>query len=215
MAKLRVCNFSVSLDGFGAGVDQSLEAPLGIGAERLHEWIFQTRSGLRMLGQEGGTTGVDDAYFKAGDEGIGATIMGRNMFGPIRGDWPNLEWTGWWGPNPPYHHPVFVLTHHPRPPLEMEGGTTFYFVEEPIQDVLARAFDAAGGQDVRLGGGVSTVQQFMRARLLDELHVALLPVLLGQGERLFERIQDVANDYVAERVECTEHVVHVRLNRRT
>src|SRR5947208_10816080 len=156
MPKLRVHNFAMSLDGYVAGPDQSVDNPLGVGGESLHEWIFETRTWRRMIGEDGGDTGIDDEFMARGDEGIGATIMGRNMFGPVRGPWPDEQWTGWWGDTPPYHHPVFVLTHHPRPPLTMAGGTTFHFVADPIEAVLARAYDAAGGADVRLGGGVST-----------------------------------------------------------
>ncbi len=197
MAKLRVHNFSVSLDGYGAGPDQSLDNPLGVGGQRLHEWVFATRFGNRMIGRDGGLEGPDEDFMVEGDTGIGATIMGRNMFGPIRGPWGDDDWTGWWGDNPPYHHPVFVLTHHPRPPLTMAGGTTFNFVDDDIETVLERAFEAAGGQDVRLGGGVSTVQQYLRAGLIDELHIPIVPVLLGRGERLFD---DSTDGY-----ECVEY----------
>jgi dihydrofolate reductase len=159
MPKLRVHNFSLSLDGFAAGPDQDVDNPLGVGGTRLHEWVFDTRYGREMLGEEGGAPGVDNDFLVQGDAGIGATIMGRNMFGPIRGAWGGKEWTGWWGDNPPYHHQVFVLTHHPHPSIPMEGGTTFHFVDEGVEAALERAFDAADGQDVRLGGGVATIQQ--------------------------------------------------------
>jgi len=212
MPKLRVHNFAMSLDGYVAGPDQSLDDPLGVGGERLHEWMFATSAGRKMLGQAGGTKGIDSDFIVAGDAGIGATIMGRNMFGPIRGPWADGEWKGWWGPNPPYHHPVFVLTHHPRPAIPMEGGTTFHFVDDGIEAVLEQAFDAAGGNDVRLGGGAATVRQYLRAGLVDEMHVPVVPVLLGQGERLFD------DDGIAERYECVElvsspSVAHVRLAR--
>src|SRR5882757_8545135 len=158
----------MSLDGFVAGPRQSVEAPLGEGSERLHAWIFETRYGRQMIGAEGGAAGIDDDFLAAGDVNVGATIIGRNMFGPVRGPWPSEEWRGWWGPNPPYHHDVFVLTHHQRSSLAMEGGTTFHFVDGSVEDVLERALAAADGQDVRIGGGASTVRQFLRAGLIDE-----------------------------------------------
>ena len=185
MALLRVHNFSVSADGFAAGPDQDLDHPVGVDGQLLHEWLFAPAAG--------NTPGraLDDHFIRAGEDGIGATIMGRNMFGPIRGDWPDLHWAGWWGEDPPFHHPVFVLTHHPRPVIEMAGGTTFHFVDPAgsggIDGVLDTAFDAADGGDVRLGGGVRTVTRFLRAGLVDELHLAVVPVLLGRGERLFGR----------------------------
>jgi dihydrofolate reductase len=186
MSKLRVHNISVSLDGYAAGPAQGLEEPLGVGGERLHDWMFTTRTWRGMIGEAGGDEGVDDDFMRRGGEGIGATIMGRNMFGPVRGPWPDESWTGWWGDEPPYHHPVFVLTHHPRPPLTMKGGTVFHFVTDGIEAALDRAREAAGGLDVRLGGGAATVQQYMRAGLLDELHLAIVPILLGGGARLLD-----------------------------
>jgi dihydrofolate reductase len=191
MAKVRVHNFSISLDGYGAGPDQSVDHPLGVGGNRLHTWAFKTRAGRQMLGQSGGDEGVDNDFWMRGDEGIGATVMGRNMFGPIRGPWGDEEWRGWWGDEPPYHHPVFVLTHHPRPPLPMEGGTTFHFVADGIEAALEQAYDAAAGQDVRIGGGASTIQQYLRAGLVDELHLVISPLLLGGGERLFDGVGDL------------------------
>ena len=188
MQKLRLHNFAISLDGYAAGPDQSLEHPLGVGGRGLHEWAFATRTFRRMHGMEGGAGGLDDDFAAQGDRDIGATIMGRNMFGPIRGSWGDDAWTGWWGENPPFHHPVFVLTHHPRAPVTMQGGTTFYFVTEGIEVALARAFEAADGDDVRLGGGAATVQQYLRAGLVDEMHLVVVPVLLGGGERLFEHL---------------------------
>jgi dihydrofolate reductase len=188
MAKLRVHNLATSLDGFAAGPDQDLEHPLGVGGERLHGWVFETRTGRAMMGEEGGETGIDDDFMTRGDAGIGATIMGRNMFGPQRGPWLDESWTGWWGPNPPYHHPVFVLTHHVRPSVEMDGGTVFHFVDDDLETVLATAFEAAGGDDVRLAGGPATIRAYLRAGLVDELHVPVVPVLLGGGERLLDGI---------------------------
>src|SRR5205807_7359404 len=182
MPKVRVHNFAVSLDGYGAGPDQGRDGPLGVGGTRLHEWVFKTRTGRRMLGMDGGgEAGVDDDFVAQGDAGIGATVMGRNMFGPIRGPWGDDEWTGWWGETPPYHHPVFVLTHHARPPIEMQGGTTFHFVADGIESARDQALDAAGGADVRLGGGVATIQQFLRARLVDELHLVVVPSFSAAG----------------------------------
>jgi len=213
--QLRVHCFSISLDGYGAGPAQTVEEPLGNRGEELHEWIFPTRTFRRMVGDpqaEEGTTGVDDAWVGRGFDGVGATVMGRNMFGPVRGEWPDDSWTGWWGPNPPYHHPVFVLTQHPRDSVAMEGGTTFHFVTDGIESALQQAFDAAGGRDVRLGGGVSTIQQYMRAGLVDYLHLAVVPLLLGAGERLL----DVAG--VDEKYACTftpsASVVHAELTLR-
>jgi Dihydrofolate reductase len=185
MPKLRVHNFSISLDGYAAGPTQSEEDPLGVGGRGLHEWASATRSGRAMHGMIGGETGLDDDFIERGDAGIGATIMGRNMFGPTRGPWGSDPWTGWWGDNPPFHHPVVVLTHEPRPSHTMEGGTTFHFVTDGIEAALERALDAAEGDDVRIGGGASTIQQYLRAGLIDEMHFAIVPVVLGSGERLF------------------------------
>ncbi len=211
--KLRVHGVAMSLDGFVAGPDQGLDNPLGVGGTRLHEWIFETRTGREMTGAEGGTTGIDDDYIAGGFLGFGATIMGRNMIGPVRGPWPDDDWRGWWGTNPPFHHPVFVLTHHPRPPMEMEGGTTFYFVDDGIESTLEQAFDAAGGADVRLGGGASTVRQYLQARLVDELHIAIVPILLGGGEGLFENLGSASADYECVEVLSSQVVTHVRMAR--
>jgi len=211
MPKLRVHNFSLSLDGFAAGPSQSEEDPLGVGGERLHVWLFRTRGGKEMLGEEGGSTGVDNDYFYAGIAGIGATIMGRNMFGPVRGGWDGSDWRGWWGGSPPFHHPVFVLTHHPRPPIPMEGGTVFNFVDDGIESALEQAYSAAGGQDVRLGGGASTVRQYLRAGLVDELHLAITPVLLGDGERLFEQLDGAVEGYSVTRFTGSDAVLHAEL----
>ncbi|GAA3288914.1 dihydrofolate reductase family protein [Dactylosporangium vinaceum] len=211
MPQLRVHNFCLSLDGFGAGPDQSREDPLGAGAERLHEWVFKTRTGLEMLGRPGGTTGLDDEFVARGFEGIGATVMGRNMFGPVRGPWStDPQWSGWWGPNPPYHHPVFVLCHEPRPPLPMEGGTVFHFVTDGIEAALERALAAADGRDVRLGGGVSTIRQYLRAGLVDWLHLPIVPVLLGRGERLLD---DGLTGYRTTSFAASDEVMHVVMER--
>ena len=209
MPKLRVHNISMSLDGYAAGPAQSVADPLGVGGEQLHEWLLDTPFGRRMLGADGGDEGPDEDFAQAGVAGIGATIMGRNMFGPIRGDWGDSTWAGWWGDEPPYRHPVFVLTHHPRPPVTMRGGTVFHFVTDGIESALAQAFDAAGGEDVRLGGGAATVRQYLRAGLVDEMHVAVVPVLLRGGERLLE---DVAGYDVVQYVPSAT-VAHVRLAR--
>jgi dihydrofolate reductase len=212
MSKLRVHALSMSLDGYVAGPNQGLDNPLGVGGERLHEWVFETRTGREMMGQTGGTTGLDDRFVARGFEGIGATIMGRNMFGPIRGTWSTPEgeeWRGWWGPNPPYHHPVFVLTHHPHAPIEMEGGTTFRFVTDGIESALAQATTAAGDDDIRLGGGAATVREYLRAGFVDELHVPLVPVLLGAGERLFDDLGDAVERYECSDVISGEGVTHL------
>jgi dihydrofolate reductase len=213
MPKLRVHNLAVSLDGYAAGPDQSIEDPLGVGGEDLHEWMFATRGGREMMGQAGGDEGVDDRFWRQGDDGIGATIMGRNMFGPVRGPWGDDEWRGWWGDTQPYHHPVFVLTHHPRPPIPMEGGTTFHFVDDGIESALEQAYTAARGQDVRVGGGASTVRQYLRAGLVDELHVAIVPILLGDGERLLDDLGDAEERYRCTEMVGSPAVTHVRLTR--
>ncbi len=186
-SKLRVNCFGVSLDGYGAGPRQDLANPLGVGGMALHDWFFPTRTfQTTVLGKStGGATGVDDDFAVRGMAGLGAWILGRNMFGPIRGQWPDEQWKGWWGDTPPYHVPVFVLTHHPRAPLAMAGGTTFYFVTEGIHAALSRAREAAQGRDVRVGGGVATVRQYLQAGLIDEMHLAISPVFLGEGENLF------------------------------
>jgi dihydrofolate reductase len=213
MPKLRVHNLAMSLDGFVAGPHQSLDDPLGVGGERLHHWVFPTQAWLEMQGEEGGDEGIDNDFIRAGDVGVGATVMGRNMFGPIRGAWDDDDWRGWWGDDPPYHHPVFVLTHHPRAPIPMEGGTTFHFVSDGIEAALERAFEAAGGKDVRLGGGAMTVQQYLRAGLIDELHVAIVPILLGGGERLFDNLDGVPAGYECVQFVSSPAVAHVRLAR--
>jgi dihydrofolate reductase len=214
MSKLRVHAFAVSVDGYGAGPDQSLAHPLGVGGSTLHEWAFATRTIRRMFGSEGGSTGIDDDFLARGFAGIGASILGRNMFGPIRGPWPDENWKGWWGDNPPYHTPVFVLTHHARPSIEMAGGTTFHFVTDGIHAALQRARDAAAGQDVRLGGGVATIRQYLRARLIDEMHLAIAPKLLGTGESLLGGLDVVALGYAVSEHVATPQATHVVLTRR-
>jgi dihydrofolate reductase len=201
MSKLRVQSFALSVDGYGAGPDQSLANPLGIGGGALHEWAFATRTIQRIFGRDGGTTGIDDDFVARGFANIGAWIMGRNMFGPIRGEWPDHTWKGWWGDNPPYHAPVFVLTSHARASLVTDGGTTFHFVTDGIAAALRRAAEAANGQDIRLGGGVATIRQYLRAGLIDEMHLAISPVLLGSGEHLFAGLDLSKLGY-----RCTEHV---------
>lgn len=205
MSKLRVHTFSISIDGYGAGPNQDLEHPLGIGGPELFDWFFHTRTWQRMHGNEDGETGADDHMAAQGFDGIGAWILGRNMFGPVRGPWADDEWKGWWGEEPPYHTPVFVLTHHPRVPLTMKGGTVFRFVTDGIHTALRQAKDAAHGRDVRLGGGVSTIRQYLRAGLVDELHLAIAPVMLGTGEHLLSGIDTRALGY-----ECAEHVAGTR-----
>ncbi len=205
MSKLRVQSFSISLDGYGAGPDQDLDNPLGTGGTDLMEWVFHSRMWRRMHGHDGGEEGIDNTIAEQGFAGIGAWILGRNMFGPVRGPWPDESWKGWWGDEPPYHTPVFVLTHHARAPLRMTGGTEFHFVTEGIHAALAQATAAAGGQDVRIGGGVATVREYLRAGLIDELHLAVRPVLLGAGENLWNGI-----DMGVLGCECTRHVVGER-----
>jgi dihydrofolate reductase len=205
VSKLRVQSFAISIDGYGAGPGQDLENPLGVNGPELMEWVFPTLVFQRMFGQGGGETGVDNDVAEQGFAGVGAWILGRNMFGPVRGPWPDDSWKGWWGDEPPYHTPVFVLTHHPRPPLRMAGGTEFRFVTEGIEAALAQARAAAGGRDVRLGGGVSTVRQYLQARLIDELHLAVRPVLLGAGEHLWNGIDARSLGY-----ECVTHVAGER-----
>ena len=213
MSKLRVHGFAVSIDGHGAGPDQSLAHPLGVGGSTLHEWTFATRTFQRLLGSEGGSTGIDDDFVARGFAGIGAWILGRNMFGPIRGPWPDENWKGWWGDDPPYHTPVFVLTHHPRAPITMAGGTTFHFVTDGIQAALQSAGDAAAGQDVRLGGGVATIRQYLRARLIDEMHLAIAPKLLGTGESLLGGLDAVSLGYGVSEHVSTAQATHVVLTR--
>lgn len=220
MSKLKVLCFSVSADGFGAGPSQSRNNPMGLGGMSLHEWVFPTRTFQdmhgKMLGggQTAGTTGVDDEFSARGFENIGAWILGRNMFGPVRGPWPDDSWKGWWGDNPPYHTEVFVLTHHPRPTLEMEGGTTFHFVEDGIHAALTKARAAAGRKDVRLGGGVATVRQYLEAKLVDEMHLAMAPTVLGSGENLFQGLNLPALGYRCAEYVPSEKAAHVTFRRR-
>lgn len=213
VGKVRVAAFGVSLDGFGAGPDQSLENPLGQRGAELHQWFFPTRTFLAMSGEDGGTQGVDDDFARASMEGFGAFILGRNMFGPVRDEWRDDDWKGWWGDNPPYHAPTFILTHHPRAPITMEGGTTFHFVTEGIEAALAQAKAAAGDLDVKIGGGVSTVRQYLLAGAIDEMHLAVAPVLLGRGEALFAGIDLPALGFQVRESVRTEHANHVVLTR--
>jgi dihydrofolate reductase len=205
MPRVRVMSFGVSLDGFAAGPDQSLEHPLGTTGPEIMEWFFPTRAFRAMHGMDGGETGVDNDMAQRSFAGVGAWILGRNMFGPIRGPWPDLNWRGWWGEEPPYHVPAFVLTHHARAPLEMQGGTTFHFVTDGIRAALDQARVVAGDADVRIGGGVATIRQYVEAGLVDDLHLAVRPVLLGRGETLFQGV-----DWRARGYRCVEHIVGER-----
>jgi dihydrofolate reductase len=214
MSKVRVHNFAVSLDGFATGEGQSLEAPFGHAGGRLMEWFFGTRAFQSMNGKDGGSEGVDNAYASAWGLGIGAEIMGRNKFGPHRGVWQDEEWKGWWGDNPPFHTPVFVLTHHPRPTLEMEGGNTFHFIDASPAEALAQARDAAAGLDVRIGGGPSTVRQFLAADLIDHLHVVLVPIVLGRGVRLGDGLESLEDRFTVESVTTPSGVTHLTFTRR-
>lgn len=214
MTRLRVESFTISLDGFGAGPDQGLDHPLGVGGTSLHGWALPTRTFQKHLfGREDGEAGVDEDFAARGFENIGAWILGRNMFGPVRGPWPDESWRGWWGENPVYHVPVFVLTHHARAPLVMEGGTTFQFVTEGADVALARAREAAAGRDVRVGGGVDVIRQHLGRRQIDEMHIAISPVLLGSGERLFEGVDLPALGYACTRHVATPRATHVVLSR--
>ena len=213
MTRVRVESFTISLDGYGAGPDQSVDNPLGVGGEDLHDWIVSTRAWRQMHGKEGGASGIDDDFARRGTEKFGAWILGRNMFGPIRGPWPDMNWKGWWGDNPPYHVPVFVLTHHARPPIQMKGDTTFHFVTGGIHEALDQARKTADGMDIRIGGGASTIQQYLRAGLIDELHVAIAPVLLGGGERLFEGVDLRALGYECVQFVGSEKATHVVMRR--
>jgi dihydrofolate reductase len=211
MTKVKVAGFGVSLDGFSAGPEQSLENPLGVRGPEIFQWFFPTRTFRQMQGKDDGDTGPDDAFARRAMDGFGAFILGRNMFGPIRGAWPDDEWKGWWGDNPPYHAPTFVLTHHPRAPIEMQGGTTFYFVTEGIDVALQRARDAAGDKDVKIGGGVDTVKQYVRAGHVDEIHLAVAPVAIGQGESLFSGLDLRALGYRTVEHVPTQRATHIVL----
>jgi len=213
VSKLRVNSFSVSLDGYGAGSNQSVQDPLGVGGMKLHHWAWGTRTLRQIFGNEGGSTGVDDAFAQRGFANVGSWILGRNMFGPVRGPWPDESWKGWWGDEPPYHCDVFVLTHHDRKSFTMKGDTTFHFVTGGIEEALTRAREAAAGKDVRLGGGVAAIRQYLRARLIDELHLAFAPVFIGAGEALFEELDVAALGYKISEHVATEAATHVVLTR--
>jgi dihydrofolate reductase len=213
MTKVRVNSFTISLDGYGAGPDQTVAEPLGRGGEDLHQWFFPTRTFRKMLGKDDGTTGIDEDFAARGMANAGAWILGRNMFGPVRGPWPDNSWKGWWGPNPPYHVPTFVLTNYAREPIEMEGGTTFYFVTDGFEAALERAKEAAQGRDVRIGGGVATVRQYLQARLIDELHLVISPILLGGGEHLLAGIDLAALGYTVTEHVPTQAATHVVLTK--
>ncbi len=211
MPHVRVHNFSVSVDGFGTGDGQSLEAPFGHAGHRLHEWFFPTSS---FPGGPGGSTGVDDAFARNWNSGIGVEIMGRNKFGPQRGPWPDQEWKGWWGDDPPFHTPVFVLTHHTRPSIEMAGGTTFHFIDASPVEALRIAQESAGGLDVRIGGGPSTIRQFLAADLIDYMHVVIVPIVLGRGERLWDGLEALEQRFDVESVNSPSGVIHLTFSRR-
>jgi dihydrofolate reductase len=221
MSKVRVNAFGISVDGYGAGPDQDLANPMGVGGMALHQWVLGTKTFQRthrdfagsLIGDQPGRGGVDDDFATRGFANLGAWIMGRHMFGPSRGPWPDDGWKGWWGGNPPYHVPVFVLTHHARAPITMEGGTTFHFVTDGIEAALSRAKEAAQGKDVRIGGGVATVRQYLAARLIDELHLVMAPALLGRGENLLSGIDAVSLGYKCTEHAATEHATHVVLTK--
>jgi len=214
MSRVRVHNFSISLDGFGTGDGQSLEAPFGHAGHALHNWFFPTRTFRTMQGGAGGSTAGDDSYASSWDVGIGAEIMGRGKFGPQRGPWADEEWKGWWGDNPPFHTPVIVLTHHPRPAIEMQGGTTFHFVDASPSEALEMAREAAGGLDVRIGGGPSTVRQFLAADLVDHVHIAVVPIVLGRGERVWDGLEGLEERFEIEQVSTPTGITHLMFNRR-
>ena len=214
MSKLRVNCYSISFDGYSAGPDQSLENPVGVGAFPVFGWQMATEAQHKMMGKPGGETGMDNDLVLRGFENVGAWILGRNMFGPVRGPWPDDAWKGWWGDNPPYHVPVFVLTHHARAPITMEGGTTFHFVTDGIQSALDQATQAAQGKDVRLGGGASTIQQYLRARLIDELHLVASPVLIGSGESIFRDLNLSALGYELTNYIASPNATHMFLEKK-
>jgi dihydrofolate reductase len=214
MSRVRVHNFSVSLDGYGTGEGQSLEAPFGHASGRLMNWFFGTRTFRAMHGEPGGGAGVDEAFASNWGPGIGAEIMGRNKFGPQRGPWQDEEWKGWWGDDPVFHTPVFVLTHHPRPSIEMKGGTTFHFIDASPAEALAAAREAAGGLDVRIGGGPATIRQFLAAGLIDHMHIVLVPIVLGRGERLWDGFEGLEERFDVEAVSSPSGVTHLTFTRR-
>ena len=215
MGKVVVQSIGVSLDGFAAGTDQSLEHPLGVMGPEIMEWFFPTKTFIEQHGGEDGETGVDDVFAAESMSGKGAWILGRNMFGPIRGPWPDDSWKGWWGDEPPYHVPTFVLTHHQRDPIEMKGGTTFYFVTDGIESALEQAKAAAGDRDIRIGGGPSTIRQYLQAGLIDQLHLALRPVLLGKGEPLFAGLDLRSLGYACTDWKAGERAIHVTISKQT
>ncbi|PDV85122.1 deaminase [Rhizobium sp. H4] len=211
MAKVRVAGFSVSVDGFGAGPEQSLNDPLGKRGPEMFQWFFHTRTFRAMTGKDDGSEGIDQDYAARAMAGFGAFILGRNMFGPIRGEWPDDAWIGWWGPNPPYHAPTYILTHYPREPIVMEGGTTFHFITSGIEEALDKAKAAAGDKDVKIGGGVATVRQYLQAGLIDELHFAIAPVVLGKGEAMFSGIDLPDLGFRVTEHVASEHAAHIVL----
>lgn len=211
MGKTIVANFSLSIDGFGAGPGQSLAEPLGKGGEDLHEWQVGTRAFRRIHGESGGSEGIDSDYVARFTQGVGAFIMGRNMFGPVRGDWPDEAWKGWWGDNPPYHAPTFILTHYPRSPVEMAGGTTYHFITEGIEAALEQAKKAAAGKNVTIGGGVATVRQYLQAGVIDEVHFAIAPVMLGRGEAMFTGVDLPGLGYRIVKHAATDAATHIML----
>ncbi|MCZ3379476.1 dihydrofolate reductase family protein [Rhizobium sp. AG207R] len=213
MSKVRVAGFSLSIDGFGAGPEQSLNDPLGKRGPELFEWFFPTQTFQAMFGKEGETEGADAKYAALANTGFGAFILGRNMFGPIRDEWPDENWKGWWGDNPPYHAPTYILTHYPREPIVMEGGTTFYFVTGGIEEALTQAKAAAGGKDIKIGGGVSTVRQYLQAGLVDEIHYAISPVVLGKGEAMFAGIDLPSLGFHVSAHEATAKATHIVLKK--
>jgi dihydrofolate reductase len=213
MAKVHVSAFGISLDGFSAGPDQGLENPLGVNGTDLMEWFFPTKTFIEQHGGEGGETGIDDDFAAKSMTGNGAWILGRNMFGPIRGPWPDDEWKGWWGDEPPYHVPTFVLTHHAREPIDMKGGMTFYFVTDGIHSALEQAKAAAGEKDIRIGGGPATVRQYLKERLIDELHLAMRPILMGRGEKLFDGLDLRDLGYSVEKSVPGERAIHMLVRR--
>ena len=213
MTRVRVSSFGVSVDGYGAGPRQDTDNPLGVGGPELHNWMYPTRTFQSMYGKGEGSTGIDEDFAREGMENLGAWILGRNMFGPVRGAWPDEQWKGWWGESPPYHVPVFVLTHYPRKPLEMKGGTTFHFITEGIEEALRRAREAAGSRDIRIGGGANTIRQYLQARLIDEMHLAISPVILGSGEGLLPGLDLRALGYRVVRHAASDAAMHVVIGR--